>query len=180
MFHCGLCRKDRHVKSYLIGLDFQHSSFSYPFRSPLLIHPPCPPLNTLTHVEQLDIDLNMSSNKLTSLLCFDEFFNFYWIDQMAIELLWRFRSSRWHFINIHQRCSTCPLVFGCWKLSHVIFLMLRKKELIAKLSKSTQNDFLGPLSENSCHFVNLLSPKPAQISDIFDRNLYILLSCALG
>ena len=27
------------------------------------------------------------------------------------------------------------------------------------------------LSENSCHFVNLLSPKPAQISDIFDRNL---------
>ena len=36
------------------------------------------------------------------------------------------------------------------------------------------------LNENSCHFVNLLNPKPAQISDIFDRNLYILLSCALG
>ena len=26
------------------------------------------------------------------------------------------------------RCSTCPLVFGCWELSHVIFLMLRMKK----------------------------------------------------
>ena len=25
------------------------------------------------------------------------------------------------------RSPTCPLVFGCWELSHVIFLMLRKK-----------------------------------------------------
>ena len=32
-------------------------------------------------------------------------------------------------------CSTCPLDFGCWDLSHVIFLMLRKKELLAKMSK---------------------------------------------
>ena len=36
------------------------------------------------------------------------------------------------------RCSTRPLVFGCWKLSHVIFLKLRKKELLAKLSKFTK------------------------------------------
>ena len=36
------------------------------------------------------------------------------------------------------RCSTCPLVFDCWELSHVIFLMLRKKELLAKLSKFTK------------------------------------------
>jgi hypothetical protein len=36
------------------------------------------------------------------------------------------------------RCSTCPLVLGCWELSHVIFLMLRKKELLAKLSKFTK------------------------------------------
>ena len=33
------------------------------------------------------------------------------------------------------RFSKCPLGFGCWELSHVIFLMLRKKELLAKLSK---------------------------------------------
>ena len=36
------------------------------------------------------------------------------------------------------RCSTCPLVFGRWELSHVIFLKLRKKELLAKLSKFTK------------------------------------------
>ena len=34
-------------------------------------------------------------------------------------------------------CSTCPLVFGCCELSHVIFLKLRKKKLLAKLSKFT-------------------------------------------
>ena len=32
-------------------------------------------------------------------------------------------------------CSTCPLDFGCWDLSHVIFLMLRITKLLAKLSK---------------------------------------------
>ena len=35
-------------------------------------------------------------------------------------------------------CSTCPLVFGFWELSHVIYLMLRKKELLAKVSKFTK------------------------------------------
>ena len=34
--------------------------------------------------------------------------------------------------------STCPLVFGCWELCHVIFLMLRNTELLAKLSKFTK------------------------------------------
>ena len=29
-------------------------------------------------------------------------------------------------------------VFGCWELSHMIFLVLRKKELLAKLSKFTK------------------------------------------
>ena len=38
------------------------------------------------------------------------------------------------------RCSTCPLVFGCWELSHVIFLMLRKKELLAQSWANSQND----------------------------------------
>ena len=47
-------------------------------------------------------------------------------------------------------CSTCVLVFGSWELSHVIFLKLSKKELLAK-SKFTKwqlfslkNDNLGP------------------------------------
>ena len=45
-----------------------------------------------------------------------------------VELVW----------GVKLRCSTCPLVFGCWVLSHVIFLMLRKKELLVKLSKFTK------------------------------------------
>ena len=47
--------------------------------------------------------------------------------------------------------STCPLVFGCCKLSHVIFLILRKTKVLAKLSKFTkwqpfslEKDNLGP------------------------------------
>jgi hypothetical protein len=35
-------------------------------------------------------------------------------------------------------CSTCPLVFGGCQLSHLIFLKLRMKELLAKLSKFTK------------------------------------------
>ena len=35
-------------------------------------------------------------------------------------------------------CFTCPLAFGCCELSHVIFLKLRKKELLAKVSKFTK------------------------------------------
>ena len=31
--------------------------------------------------------------------------------------------------------STSPLVFDCWELNHVIFLKLRKKELLAKMCK---------------------------------------------
>ena len=37
-----------------------------------------------------------------------------------------------------SRYSTYPLVLGSWELSHVIFLMLRKKKLLAKLSKFTK------------------------------------------
>ena len=37
-----------------------------------------------------------------------------------------------------SRCPTCPLVFGCWELSHVIFFKLRKKELLSKLRKFTK------------------------------------------
>ena len=40
--------------------------------------------------------------------------------------------------SIYLWCSTCPLVFGRCELSHVIFLKLRKKELLAKLSKFTK------------------------------------------
>ena len=34
-------------------------------------------------------------------------------------------------ISSSQRCSTCGLVFGCWELSHGIFLKLRNRELLA-------------------------------------------------
>ena len=40
------------------------------------------------------------------------------------------------------RCSTCPLVFGCWELSHIIFLMLRKKELLVDIGKFTKGCFI--------------------------------------
>ena len=42
------------------------------------------------------------------------------------------------FVSSSLGSSTCPLVFGCCELSHVIFLKLRKKELLAKLSKFTK------------------------------------------
>ena len=35
--------------------------------------------------------------------------------------------------NLKSRCSTGPLVLVCWELRHVIFLMLRKKDLFAWL-----------------------------------------------
>ena len=34
--------------------------------------------------------------------------------------------------------SICGLVFSCWELNHVIFLKLRKKDLLAKLCKFTE------------------------------------------
>jgi hypothetical protein len=59
---------------------------------------------------------------------------------------------------------TCPLVCSRCELSHVIFLKLRKKELPSKLSKFTKwqpfhlkRQHWTILSENSCHFVNLLN-----------------------
>ena len=39
--------------------------------------------------------------------------------------------------------SPCALVLGCWELSHVIFLMLRKKELHAKVSKFTERQLFS-------------------------------------
>ena len=37
-----------------------------------------------------------------------------------------------------NRAADGPLIFGCCELSHVIFLMLRTKELLAKISKFTK------------------------------------------
>jgi hypothetical protein len=48
-------------------------------------------------------------------------------------------------------CSTCGLVFSCWELSHVIFLMLRKKELLAKLSKFTKWQLFSLKMVLGCH-----------------------------
>ena len=50
------------------------------------------------------------------------------------------------------RCSTCPLVFECCKLSYVIFLKLRKKELLAKLSKFTKWQLFSLKMVLGCRF----------------------------
>jgi hypothetical protein len=50
----------------------------------------------------------------------------------------------------HHWCSTCPLVFGCWQLSHVIFSQSEKERTACKAEQIhkmttifTQNDNLG-------------------------------------
>ena len=62
----------------------------------------------------------------------------------------------------HHWCSTCPLVFCCCELIHVIFFKRGKKELLA--NSQNDNHYFHPirqprtiLSKNSRHFVNLLS-----------------------
>ena len=40
------------------------------------------------------------------------------------------------FVRLGLWWSTCPLVFDCWLLHHVIYLRLRMKWLLAKLRKS--------------------------------------------
>ena len=61
------------------------------------------------------------------------------------------------------RSPTCPLVLGCWELSHVIYLKLTKKQLLVKLEKFQNDSYFYSkqhtrtiLSENN-HFVYLLS-----------------------
>ena len=44
------------------------------------------------------------------------------------------------------------LGFGCWELSHVIFLMLRKKEPLAKLSKFTKWQIFSLKMVLGCRF----------------------------
>ena len=61
--------------------------------------------------------------------------------------------------------STCPLDFGCCKLSHEIFLKLRKKELPAKVCKFTnttaiftQKDNRGPFWAKIVVILRICSP----------------------
>ena len=67
-------------------------------------------------------------------------------------------SLEWFLFTKFGRSST---YFWLWELSHLIFLKLRKKELLAK--RQTVNYFHSKrqprtiLSANSCKFVNLLS-----------------------
>ena len=71
-------------------------------------------------------------------------FVFYWIQSVhccCLENLWTW-----------LRCSTCSLVFGCWELSHVIFLMLRKKELLAKLIEFTKWQLFSLKMVLGCRF----------------------------
>ena len=55
-----------------------------------------------------------------------------------------FRSSRADLTSAFSLWfSTCLLVLGCWEMSHMIFLMLRKKELLVKLSKFTNRQLFS-------------------------------------
>jgi hypothetical protein len=62
------------------------------------------------------------------------------ISPMLDKITQPFHFSNASKINLKKIISTevCPLVFGCCELSHVIFLNLRKKELLGKLSKFTK------------------------------------------
>ena len=74
--------------------------------------------------------------------------------------------SRWQIFKLIS--STYPLVFGCWELSHVIFLMWffsnweRKNCLQSWAYLQSDNYFHSKrqprtiLSENDCHFLNFL------------------------
>ena len=60
------------------------------------------------------------------------------LSYFALILLQYYSLCTWVNFTVSRRslrCSTCPLDFGCWELSHVIFLKLRMKELLAKPSK---------------------------------------------
>ena len=61
---------------------------------------------------------------------------YYLTNKLVVGISMRLRTVM--YCQIRVRCSTCPLVFGYLELSHMIFLMLRKKELLAKLSKFTK------------------------------------------
>ena len=52
-----------------------------------------------------------------------------------------------------HRCSTSPLVLDCWELTHMIFLVLSKKELLAKLSKFIKSQLFTQLI--CTHYSNL-------------------------
>ena len=61
------------------------------------------------------------------------------------------------FRHIGALQSTCPLVLGCWELRYVNFLMLKKKELLAKLSKFTKWQLFSLKMVLGCRFwVNIL------------------------
>ena len=87
---------------------------------------------------------NLIWSKILELFFFDKFIYFF---EILPSVLYS------NFVLFFLRCSTYSLVFGCRKLSHVIFLKLRKKERTAwktgQIHKMTtiftKNDRLGPV-----------------------------------
>ena len=62
-------------------------------------------------------------------------------------------SCRHCFVTWSVKCSTYPLVSGCLELSHMIFLMLRKKELPLKLIKFRfDSDFTIECLNVNCYY----------------------------
>ena len=65
---------------------------------------------------------------------------------------WQLTQIVFHCQTVLQLwCSTCPLVFGCWELSHVIIFQAEKERTAWKAEKIhkmttifTDNDNLGP------------------------------------
>ena len=55
--------------------------------------------------------------------------------KIQINVGWGITINLTHIFLCRLWCSTCLLVFGCCELSYLIFLKLRKKELLAKLRK---------------------------------------------
>ena len=62
------------------------------------------------------------------------------------------------------RWSTCVLVSFSWLLDHVIYLNIRRENILCKAEQIQKmkltivlNEHFVILSENSCEFVNLLS-----------------------
>ena len=52
-----------------------------------------------------------------------------------------------------NRGSTCPLVFGCWEMSHVIFLKLKKEIKVALSQKMLENFYIGNINIPITYYV---------------------------
>ena len=76
------------------------------------------------------------------------------IGAAVVFAMWRSIGSnpRYYSCPSSLRWSTCVLVYFSWLLDHVIYLKLRKKEIMAKLSKFTKWQLFSLKMVLGCHF----------------------------